>query len=433
MTTRRGGTGKDDRGAVAIMVAVLATIILIIAALVVDLGLARDTKRQSQAAADASALAAGNKLYSATGTVQFATAVAEAKAYAQRNFGVAVSEWTGCTDTGRLAFVPTGSTPCISFDQESQPTLVRVRIPTKAVDTNFAAVAGVNQISIATAARVVLKPPGLPCIVCVLGSGLTHDLQNGDVLVDGGNIHFNGNVSVGANGLVVTNGTIGVEGTASGSYANYTPDPTTGVPPISDPLSFLVMPPDMSALAAAPKSNPCADGPGKYGSFNFPNSLCTLQPGLYVIAGGSGTEWKQTGNASSILAGTGVTLYFTCGSPTTPTACATGAQGASLDASGNGSITLTPPSSGPLKGVAIAYDRNNNSMMRLTGNGIAGMRGAIYMLNGKLQMNGNGCTQTNSAVVVKTIEMNGNPACLKVGADPDNNPIPPPSEMYIDQ
>lgn len=422
---------RDDRGAVAIMVAVLATVIFIVAALVVDLGLARDTKRQSQAAADASALAAGNKLYSATGSVQFSTAIAEAKAYAQRNFGVAPGEWDGCTDPGKLGYVPTGSTPCISFDAQVKPTLVRVRIPTKTVVTGLGAVAGVHEIPIATAARVVLTPPQLPCIVCVLGSGSTHNLQNGDVLVNGGNVHFNGNVAVSTNGLVVTNGTITVEGTASGSYANYTPDPATGQPPIPDPLSFVTLPPDMSALSV--KTNPCTGGPGKYGSFDFPNSLCTLSPGLYVIAGGSGTQWKQTGTVASVLAGTGVTLYFTCGSPASPTPCAAGQLGATLDASGNGSIVLTPPTSDPIKSVALAYDRNNASTMRLTGNGIAGMTGAIYLASGALQMNGNGCTATNSAIVVNSIEMNGNPSCLMVAADPNNNPIPPPSDMYLDQ
>ena len=45
------------------MVSFVAVVLFVVAALVVDLGLARDTKRQSQNTADAAALAAGNKLY----------------------------------------------------------------------------------------------------------------------------------------------------------------------------------------------------------------------------------------------------------------------------------------------------------------------------------------------------------------------------------
>ena len=59
----RAAAGRDEHGAVAVMVSPASQCILFVAAaLVVDLGLARDTKRQSQNAADAAALAAGNVL-----------------------------------------------------------------------------------------------------------------------------------------------------------------------------------------------------------------------------------------------------------------------------------------------------------------------------------------------------------------------------------
>ena len=69
------------------------------------------------------------------------------------------------------------------------------------------------------------------------------------------------------------------------------------------------------------KTNPCTQGPGKYGAYNFPNSLCTLHAGALRDRGRQRDGVDQTGNASSILRGTGVTLYFTCGTPTTPVTC----------------------------------------------------------------------------------------------------------------
>src|SRR5688572_28148142 len=85
---------RDEQGAVAILVAVIALALLVTAALVVDLGLARDVKRQSQSAADASALAAGNVLYDFDNGCSIAVpcvteAVTAAKNYALENFGVA--------------------------------------------------------------------------------------------------------------------------------------------------------------------------------------------------------------------------------------------------------------------------------------------------------------------------------------------------------
>ena len=138
---------KDEQGAVAVMVAIVAVVLFVIAALVVDLGLARDTKRQSQNAADAAALAAGNKLYDTNGNVQFATAISEAKSYSLTNFGVALTEWGSCTDTGALAYVPATSTPCISFDSATAPTLVRVKVPLKSLKPGLGTLSGIRTIT----------------------------------------------------------------------------------------------------------------------------------------------------------------------------------------------------------------------------------------------------------------------------------------------
>ena len=180
MTRRR-----DERGAVAVMVALVSTFLLVLAAMVVDLGLARDTDRQSQNAADASALAAGNVLYTTGGPCLaipcIPQAVAAAKSYAQTNFGVATSAWNSCTDPAPLAYVPlleAGS--CISFDSARATAQVRVVVPTRTVDTGLGVLAGVSSIDIRTAARATLDPGQLiSCGLCVLGTGV-HSIGNGD-------------------------------------------------------------------------------------------------------------------------------------------------------------------------------------------------------------------------------------------------------------
>jgi hypothetical protein len=408
----------------------MVVVLILMAGLVLDLGLARDARGKSQNAADASALAAGNVLYDDTGLPDFVAAVDAAMAYAEQNFGVSAADWGGCTDAGQLAYTPA---PCISFDSASEPTKVRVRIPDREVNTAFAGLAGVDKFTIATSARAILdRGRVLDCGLCVLGSGVEHDLQNGDATVHGGNIHFNGSVAVSNNGLVATDGTITVEGSASGGLANYTPDPRTGYPAIDDPLATLALPPDMTGLTrpAIPPSG-CPPGPGIYSGLNLRNKTCTLSPGLYVVTEGI---WDLAGTDVTQLNGAGVTIYLTCSSSGLPRACAPGEQGATIDASGNGTLAIKGPTSGPLAGLSIVYDRDNTQTLRLTGNGGAGFTGTIYGKSVTLEMNGNGCASTfRAAVIVNDLTMAGNPACLVTQYVPSENWEPPPSGLRLDQ
>ena len=82
---------RRDAGAAAIITVLLMSVVLIgLASIVVELGLARDTRRQAQNAADAAALAAGNSLTSGGNTT---TAIAAAKSLAAKNFGTTATDW----------------------------------------------------------------------------------------------------------------------------------------------------------------------------------------------------------------------------------------------------------------------------------------------------------------------------------------------------
>lgn len=430
---------RDERGAVTTLVAtlVMSGVLFGIAALVVDLGLARDTRQASQIASDASALAAANALYpitkcknpSGTQPPCFTDAVAAAKSYATANYAVTTTSWGACTDTAHLTYTPDATTPCISFDSATKPTKVRVQMPTRKVPASFAVTAGVSEIPISSSAgATVEKLAKQPCGFCVLGEG-THNFQNGDVTVTNADIYINGSSDVSSNGLIASNGKIFVENNASGPMSSYQPDPTTHVPPLADPLGGLGLPPDMSSLVA--RTNPCTDGPGIYTGQALNNKVCTLQPGLYVIRDGI---WDGSGNQSGELKGTGVTLYFTCSSGNAVSPCASGQAGARLDASGNYKVSITAPTSGPLRGLALAYDRNNTSMLRLTGNGSGSFTGAIYAKSALLQLNGNGCASPyNSLIVVDNVDMNGNPTCIQANYDVSQNPDPPPGNLSLYQ
>lgn len=425
---------RGERGAIAIMVGVMASMLFIIAALVVDLGFARDTARQSQNAADASALAAGNVLYQTDATCAtmpcIDKAVTAAKQYAQTNFNVEPGAWDSCTDPAPLAYVPTTETgSCISFNDADEPSQVRVVVPTRTVETGLGTLAGVETIDISRNARATLEPAvRIECSICVIG-GMSHQIGNGDISVltvsGGGGIHINGSLAGQPNSEVeAPSGTITIEGTFGNS--DFDPEPESG-PRIEDPFAGVTFP-SYSGLPA--KSNPCGGGggTGAYGSYEVGNNAtCTLSPGLYVFTGT--LSLKNT----SKLRGTGVTLLFTCKTGTTPRACnAPGESGGIFDAK-NGDVQIAAGSA-QLPGMVVAYDRNNTSDMFLQGNGNSVLTGNVYAINSKVDANGNSChTVSGGAIVVEDIYMNGNNNCLNV-----INGVPavyelPPEGLHLDQ
>lgn len=419
----------EEEGAIAVLTAMLAVVLLVASAFVVDLGSAYVAGSKAQTAADASALAGLQALHPGDSTQpDFASAVTAVKAFAAENYAVPDDAWTGCTDPAPL---PTHAEGCISFLVSGGTAKARVVMPDRTVDTAFAGLVGVDSLEVSASARAMMRTGGpSDCALCVIGDG-AHDFQNGDVTVSGADIHLNGDVSVGPNGLVATDGAITVEGIASGSDARYDPDPTESAGRMEDPLVDYPAAPDISPTV---KTDPCGEGashgPGTYGSVSIRGANCTLQPGLYVIVG----TWDLAGNDASVLTGDGVTLHFTCGTTTVVRSCAPGEAGGTLDNSGNGSVAITAPTTGPYAGMALWFDRANGAVIRLTGNGQAGLSGTIYALSAQLLINGNGCAGTlNALVIVRDLAFNGSPACLRSAYAPSSNVQVPPSQMRLDE
>lgn len=442
---RRPGRARDESGMIAVLVALIATALFMVAALVVDLGLARDTRRQSQNAADASALAAANSLYPGTACTVPAggsppciqDAIDAATSYAATNFGVTDADWAGCTDSGHY-YVPSGSTPCVSFADDAglpsatRPTKVRVIMPTREVTTGFGVIAGVQHVEISSMARGVVSG-GIAgeCSLCFLGP---IDAINADFTVSGGSIEVDGDLSAGPNGVWTASGTIGVAGTVDGGQ--FPGGAPSKVDPFDDPWKDASnVPPAVTgtskstpACTTGGKKGKAGNGPGVYGDFEIPDEACTLDPGLYVVTG----AWTMKNNTD--LIGNGVTLYFTCGTATSPHVCATGEAGGHLDAK-NGVVHLTAPTTGATAGLAIVYDRENTSNLGLQGNGDTGITGAVYAPKSKLDFNGNSCFGFSQGPVIVTgvIQANGNKSCVKVTNAADVTIPPEPAEVALDQ
>lgn len=422
LTLFRDQARPGERGAVAILVSVFAIVVFVFAALIVDLGFARSTRRDAQNAADAAALAAANVIYSAGATPDFSAAVSAAKTYASSNFGTTETDWSACTTTDAMTYRPAG-TSCISFDSSTNPANVRVVLPSRTVKSFFGGVVGYSGMAISALAQAQVSRSSTPiCSFCVLGTG-THWLQNGDITMSSGDIWFNGSLDLGPNGdVTASSGIVHVQGSVDRinrvSQPRVIPDVA-----VSDPLGWMAVPPsDLSTLSLVPKADPCTQGPGYYGAVSLSgNGTCTLQSGLYVF-----TEPLSIGGNKSFVAN-GVTLYFACGLSGVRGPCAADLDKGALDVRGGAGFTLTAPTAGLRKGLAIVYDRDNTARLELGGNNSPGtVTGTIYAPDATLDMQGNDCgTSFRSMVVVKSLDFNGNPACFSsVYALIDNVELP---------
>jgi hypothetical protein len=390
---------REETGAVAVVVALMMVVLIMCAAVVVDLGNAKDVRRQSQNASDSAALAGVNALYPdsnscASGPVTppcFTAAVAAVKAFSINNFQTSAADWTGCSATvaQRLTYTPAGESTCISFDSATSPKTLRVLLPARTINTFFGGITGNSTIRVGSQADagVTIK---IKCTLCFLGGV---DARNADFDVTGGSIAVNGNVDAGPNSNW-TSLVNGVVGTVNGGVFNPAPTP---IQPFGDPLAgALTLPIDLSALPL--KTDPCTQGPGRYnGTINIPNNAtCNLTPGFYGITG----TW-QLGN-NSLLKGSGVTLYAQ-------------APNGYLDFK-NGNVDLSPPTSGTYKGYTVIYDRNNTNDLSLQGNGLTGISGITYAPSARLDFNGNSCFVFDGGpVVVAGVNLaNGNQSCVKI-------------------
>src|SRR5262245_56266880 len=194
----RGRCWADEGGQVAIVVALMLTVLLAFAALVVDVGLNWATRTQAQAAADAAALAGVIALPSDP-----VTAVEDVRYYLNANVpGLAGAPgWEhNLTDadgditcwTPPAEVPPPGTHGCQLGD-----TAIQVITPPIQVDYAFAGVLGEDGSQIKALAAAVRGPPvtgPTPCAICLLDRHAARALSvtsNGDITVANAGVMVN--------------------------------------------------------------------------------------------------------------------------------------------------------------------------------------------------------------------------------------------------
>jgi Flp pilus assembly protein TadG len=403
----------EERANIAIVFALAIGVLFAFSALAVDGGNLYVMKSKLQRTADAAALAAASQLPSES------DARAEALEYAVKNMPVSENGTTlvngdidfGYWHPGTRSFVPAG-TPVNSV----RVTTRRSAANSNPVGTYFAGLMGYDEVDVETTSVA-----GRVSAVCILAldpsSADAFLVNNGQAIAEGCAVQVNSDdpqaLDVTSNGTLETletcvNGGATVNGTA-------TPPPTTGCPPVSDPLAGLAEP----TVGGCDHTNMVLSSPSTYnltegvycGGLEIKGqSVVTMAPGLYIMKNG---PFTITGQAD--VTGIGVTIYMT-------------GPDAVADTGGNGAINLSAPTTGDLAGILFFEDRDNPPLQHhaFRGGSNKSYAGVIYIPVGIAEYVGNGAGSGSGSpwFVAWQFRMSGNGE-LHIQYDPGNGyPLP---------
>jgi Flp pilus assembly protein TadG len=122
------------------------------------------------------------------------------------------------------------------------------------------------------------------------------------------------------------------------------------------------------------------------------NDTVTLNPGIYVINGGT-VEFKSGANGKSNLGGNGVFFYLT--------------NNASLVIDNGANVNLVAPTSGTYAGTLIFQDPSDTNAMTIAGGSTVNVSGIIYAPTSNVALNNGSNTTINADFVAYTLTLSG--------------------------
>lgn len=406
---------RTRHGAVAILVAVLLTVVIGILAISMDGGLLLDNRRKVQGACDAAALAAGAALFAN---------------YPQ----IATGGFGSCDPNGAGAVAALASAASNGFTNQDGRSTVEVHIPP--ITGPFRDKAGYAEVTIAyeqpryfsriwgsapttVVARAVARARwGGTNIGVLVMDPTSKDALNasgtGSITVTGGTAGSPGAaVIVNSDNTTAAAATGGGGITAAafeitGGYTGALHGPVeTNVPPSADPLRYLPQPSKgsagvMSVQAIGKGNKRYRLSPGFYTNlptFNVGDEVILQQGGIIHVAGGG---FKSTGASITMdpnSAG-GVMIY------NDPSGSA---QSEQLQISGNsaGTVNLSALTSGPYAGILLWQNRTATQALSVSGGGNFRLRGTFYAANAALTVTGNGDAIIGSQYISRMLNLGG--------------------------
>jgi len=355
---------------VASLVAVSLVGLLGVVAIALEGGLLFETRRHIQAAADAAALAAATDLYenyaANKGADPDGTAAKSAKTTAAAN-GYSSANATVTVNIPPKSGAFKGKTGYAEVViQYSQPRSFS-RIWNSAdlvVSTRAVARPNVNPPNIG----LLLLDPSMAGALTAKGNGAVVVTGGGMAMIDSSAsdaIQMNGNAAASAPQINIV-GNPGYQGGILTGKVN------SGAASELDPLAALPAP-DPTGMASYTFSDSKGSQtlqPGRYtGGISATQASITLSPGIYYLDGGL----DLSGQAS--ISGTGVMIYATNGS---------------ITLTGQGSVSLSPSTTGTYQGVSIFQDRSSSADISIKGNGNLSITGLFYTPSADVTLVGNG-------------------------------------------
>ena len=371
----------DTRGNMMMLAGVSLSVFMVCAAGVSDYSMWQSQKAKLQDAADAAALAGAVKLGKGGNKIERSTK-AQAAAFASEG-----------NDTTLQGFV---SDVQIDTTAETVEVALSVEVPRmfSSMISNT-----VQKVRATAIAKVVYGKTACLYVLDPTGNGAVTTTGNALVTATNCSIQINSISSTAlTNGgnAIFTAEEICVNGNYTGS--GYTPTPTPNCGTAPDPFASLAVPTaglcDYTNLSIGVSTTLT---PGTYcGGIRITSSgtIVTLSPGTYFIKDG---DLKVSSSGSVI----GDEVAFVL-------------EGlSSIDISGTGEVSTTPPTSGVLEGYSVAQSRTEplGPVSKITGEGKFSFPGIIYMPRGDLEITGKASTNTftpsYAAIVVYQLKIAG--------------------------
>jgi hypothetical protein len=398
---------------VAVLVAVMLPLVLIpLLALGVDGGLLMEDQRKLQAAVDAAALAAAAQLYRDNASYNLISLPPPLTTGASDAARDTLDEqgYSSASCEVRTVNIPaTSSNPRLNGSPGTIEVLVTHWQPRA-----FSALWGSGNLRVTARAVARVRNFSQGNGILILEESDNQALYGrggGTLQVHEGGVVVNstGTQAAQTDGVVTVLAatSFDITGDYTGSRYFYTPHPAagsavpyTGTVPVPDPLRDLPEPNPLDYPLRTPPPNSGPSGsvitlqPGRYTSrlfYDGPRTIA-LQPGIYYLEQGIGLQGQVQ------LTGTEVMLFNA------------GSGSNNINLGGQGTWSLTPPTSGTYAGISIYQSRNTASQETtaiLRGNGGSGVLGTIYTPTTKARLTGNGTQTLGSQFIARTLELDG--------------------------
>jgi hypothetical protein len=380
-----------ERGQVVILAALLLPVLAGLGALALDLTYLYGQQQASQMAADAGAQAGAQAMamgYSSTVGTADATQYVASNGFSSSNSTVQVN-------------IPPVSPPALQTYGSGYVQVV-IKLNLNPLLAGVLGLTGLKSTveAVASEQDVFRNRALIYTLDHSAGSSLSTSGSNACLSVNGGIIVDSSSSTAistqGGNsctGSHITATSISEVGGATSNCCSPLPSTTPVAAP--DPLGGVQMPQYSSGHWSLPDGtvlpNQTVTGttlsPGVYtGGIVLSGGSYTMSPGIYVVDGGG---FSLSGGVS--VSGNGVFIYNT--KSVTPSSCSP------VSITGNGTITLKAPTSGPYRGLVLTQDRSCSTTASIAGNGSLVIDGGVYFADATLDLSGNG-SQSGSGLQV---------------------------------